>query len=69
MLLGLGLYLQTGSGVDPADAMAWLSSPDGVAFVTTSSDAWCEAAIAAGTPADEARAAADRTTAAYTATE
>ncbi len=69
MLLGLGLYLQTGSGVDPADAMAWLSSPDGVAFVTTSSDAWCEAAIAAGTPAEQARAAADRTTAAYTATE
>ena len=31
-----------------------------------SSDAWCDAAIAAGTPADAARAAADRITAVYT---
>ena len=30
-----------------------------------SSDAWCEASIAAGTAADAARAAADRTTEAY----
>jgi uncharacterized protein YndB with AHSA1/START domain len=66
MLLGLGLYLQKGHGVDPADAVAWLASPDGVAFVTTSSDAWCDASVAAGAPPDEARAAADRTTAAYT---
>ena len=31
-----------------------------------SSDAWCAADIAGGTPADAARAAADRTTEAYT---
>ena len=31
-----------------------------------SSEAWREASVAAGTPEDEARAAADRTTAAYT---
>jgi uncharacterized protein YndB with AHSA1/START domain len=68
-LLGLGLYLTTGQAVDPKESMTWLVSDEGRAFVTAASDAWYEASVAAGTDPAEARAAADRTTAAYTATE
>jgi len=44
---------------DPTD-------PAGLEFMGRSSDAWGRAAIAYGTPAEEAEAAAARTTAAYT---
>ncbi|MEU3255204.1 hypothetical protein [Streptomyces sp. NPDC006997] len=37
--------------------------------MAASSGAWCEASIASGEPEEAARAAASRTTAAYTATE
>jgi hypothetical protein len=37
--------------------------------MTTSSQQWCAASIAAGTDATEAHAAADRTTAFYTGSE
>jgi len=57
----------TSTGTSPASCCwAWVASDEGVAFTTASSDAWCAAAIVAGDPPDEARAAADRTTAAYT---
>jgi len=49
--------------------MEWLVSPEGVRFVTESSEAWCAAAIAAGEEPAAAEAAAKRTTAAYTAAE
>jgi uncharacterized protein YndB with AHSA1/START domain len=65
----LGLYLHLASGgeqVDPASFMTWSASPDGIRFVTLSSDAWCAASAASGTDESTARAAADRTTAAYT---
>jgi hypothetical protein len=68
MLNGLAAHVTTGAAVDPAAAMEWMTSPDGVRFVTESSDYWCAASIAAGTPEAAAQAAADRTTAAYTGT-
>jgi uncharacterized protein YndB with AHSA1/START domain len=68
-LLGLAGYVASdGAGVRPEDAMAWIVSEDGRLFTTLSSNAWCDANIAAGAEPDAARAAAERTTAAYTAT-
>jgi hypothetical protein len=46
----------------------WSASDEGRRFLTSSSDAWCEASVAAGADRTEARAAADRTTAFYTGT-
>jgi uncharacterized protein YndB with AHSA1/START domain len=66
-LLGLAQHLSTGAAVDPQAAIAWLSTPEGTRFVTLSSEAWCAAYIAAGADEAEAKAMADRTTAAYTA--
>jgi uncharacterized protein YndB with AHSA1/START domain len=69
-LMGLVLHLASGGApVDQAAAMAWMATPDGKQFVTLSSDAWAEASIAAGEDEAAARAAADRTTAAYTGEE
>jgi uncharacterized protein YndB with AHSA1/START domain len=66
-LLGLASHLAgDGSGVSPDQAAAWMGSDEGRRFMTLSSERWGEASVAAGTPADEARAAAQRTTAAYT---
>ncbi|WP_345672988.1 SRPBCC family protein, partial [Streptomyces phyllanthi] len=65
-LVGLTLHLETGASVDPQKAMAWFGSEEGRRFVTRSSEAWYEASVAAGEDARAARAAADRTTAAYT---
>jgi uncharacterized protein YndB with AHSA1/START domain len=65
-LMGLGRHLETGAAVDPQAAMAWMGTPEGKAFLRRSSDAWCDASIAAGTDAAAARAAAARTTAFYT---
>jgi uncharacterized protein YndB with AHSA1/START domain len=65
-LLGLAMYLSSGQGVDPEESAAWVASEDGRRFMTLSSDRWYEASVAAGTDKDAARAAADRTTAAYT---
>jgi uncharacterized protein YndB with AHSA1/START domain len=68
MLVGLVLHLAApGTTVDPEAAMAWMTSPEGVAFMTASGEAWYEADVAAGADPARARAAADRTLAAYTA--
>jgi uncharacterized protein YndB with AHSA1/START domain len=68
-LMGLTLHLSSdGRAVDPQEAMAWAASDEGKRFMSLSSQRWCEASIAAGTPEAEARSAAERTTAAYTAT-
>jgi uncharacterized protein YndB with AHSA1/START domain len=66
----VGLLLHTGGAhtVDPAAVEAWTMSDDGRAFIRQSSERWRDASIAAGTDSDAARAAADRTTAAYTGT-
>jgi uncharacterized protein YndB with AHSA1/START domain len=66
-LMGLRLHLSSGKAVDPAEVAAWTASPEGVRFMTLSSDGWCAASIADGENETDARAAADRTTAAYTA--
>ncbi|HKQ42111.1 MAG TPA: polyketide cyclase, partial [Pseudonocardia sp.] len=66
MLLGLVLHLERDASITPDKAMEWLVSPEGVRFVTESSEAWCAAAIAAGEEPAAAEAAAKRTTAAYT---
>jgi uncharacterized protein YndB with AHSA1/START domain len=67
-LLGLAGHLAADpAAIDPAQAMAWAGSEEGRRFMTLSSERWCEANIAAGADEAWARAAADRTTAAYTA--
>jgi uncharacterized protein YndB with AHSA1/START domain len=66
-LIGLAEHLLTGGSVDiEAEAAA---SGSGAELMARSSDAWCEADIAFGTPEAVARAAAGRTTAAYTGGE
>jgi len=65
-LLGLDRHVAGDRTLDPKTAMAWLMSDEGKAFVRESSDAWCLASIADGTNAVSARAAAERTRAAYT---
>jgi uncharacterized protein YndB with AHSA1/START domain len=66
MIMGLSLHLATGAANDPAEAEAWMTSPEGVAFMTSSNDAWCEADVAGGEHAATARERADRTLAFYT---
>ncbi|OUC95478.1 SRPBCC family protein [Streptosporangium minutum] len=67
-LMGLATHLSSGQAVDPQESAAWTASDQGRQFMSLSSRQWCDASIAAGTDGAEARAAADRTTAAYTAT-
>jgi len=66
MLLGLDRHVAGDRTLDPMTAMAWLVSDEGKAFVRESSDAWGIASIANGTDAVSAKAAAERTRAAYT---
>lgn len=65
-IMGFTQHLASGASVDPQAAMAWMMSEDGKAFVGRSSESWCRASIAAGTPETAARAAAERTTGFYT---
>ena len=67
-LVGLALHLSSGRSVDPQEGMAWAGSAEGREFMTLSNQRWCDASIAAGTDQADARAAADRTIAAYTGT-
>src|SRR5215468_1841323 len=60
-LLGLGTYLATGTGLDPATVEAWTMSDDGKRYITESSERWCDASVAAGTAPEQARASAART--------
>lgn len=64
-LLGLALHL-TEPDTPKLNEEAFATSPEGKALITGSSEAWGEAAIAAGMDTDAAQAAADRTTAFYT---
>ena len=64
-LLGLAIHLDQPDEPRPDEA-AFAASPDGKAFIAGSSEAWGQAAIAAGTDTGAARAAAGRTTAFYT---
>jgi uncharacterized protein YndB with AHSA1/START domain len=65
-LHGLSLHLANPDAEQPLDENAWVTSEEGRAFVTGSSEAWARASVAAGTPAEVATAAALRTTAFYT---
>ena len=64
-LLGLAMHLARPTAPKP-DAAAFATSTDGMAFIAGSSEAWGQAAVAAGTDPDAARAAAERTRAFYT---
>ncbi len=64
-LLGLDMHLADPDQPKP-DPMEFAMSTDGKALLSGSSQAWGEAAAAAGTDATQARAAAARTAAFYT---
>ena len=68
-LMGLATHLMSGKSVDPQEFAAWSASEEGKQFVSLSSQKWCDASAAAGTDRAEAQAAADRTTAFYTAAD
>jgi hypothetical protein len=65
-LMGLVLHVASGAAVDPAEVAAWQGTPPALDLMTRASDDWCRADIADGAPADDARARAARTLAAYT---
>ena len=64
-LLGLEMHI-TQSDEAMSDETAFVTSPEGRAFISGSSEGWANASVAAGTPPDAARAAAQRTTAFFT---
>jgi uncharacterized protein YndB with AHSA1/START domain len=66
-LLGLAVHLSSGRAADPQESAAWAASDEGKRFMSLSSQRWCAASVAAGADKADAQAAADRTTAAYTA--
>jgi uncharacterized protein YndB with AHSA1/START domain len=63
-LLGLALHLATGQD-RPEDPEAFARTAAAQAFIRTVSERWGEASVRAGTPEEDATAAADRTTAFY----
>ncbi|HEX3647974.1 MAG TPA: SRPBCC family protein [Pseudonocardiaceae bacterium] len=65
-LYGLGTHLAGGERLDPALAMAFPTSPEGVEFVRRAAAGWAEAAVADGDDAGPAHEAAERTVAFYT---
>ncbi len=64
-LLRLALHVAEPHAPQP-DETAFATSPEGKALIAGSSEAWGEAAVAAGMDADAAHSAANRTTAFYT---
>lgn len=66
-MLGLAQHLShQESAITPEQAATWFTSTEGVEFMSESSERWYAADVASGTDAEQARAAADRTRAAYT---
>ena len=65
-LLGLAQHLSGAPSLDPQQAQEWMLSAEGKQFNTLSGERWYEADVAFGTDATAARAAADRSIAAYT---
>ena len=63
--LGLAFHISDPTAPKP-DEEEFATSPDGKAFITGSSEGWAQAAIAAGTEPDVARASAGRTAGFYT---
>lgn len=69
VLLGLANHLSGGEPMSPEQAAAWMASDEGRELTARSNELWCQASVAAGTPAAEAQAAAERTFAFYTGAE
>jgi uncharacterized protein YndB with AHSA1/START domain len=65
-LLGLGLHLDSGAPVDPAEAATWTMSPPGISFVRHAASGWADAAVVAGDTRTAAQGSAERTVAFYT---
>ena len=63
--LGLALHIENPAEPKP-DEMEFATSPEGIAFITGSSNGWAQAAIEAGTDPQTAQTAANQTTAFYT---
>jgi uncharacterized protein YndB with AHSA1/START domain len=63
-LMALGRHFDTPDAPKPEPA-TWAASDEGRQFITLSSQGWCDANIEAGTDPEQARAAAERTTAFY----
>ena len=63
--LGLALYTSDPDFEKP-DEMEFATSPEGIDFITRSSNAWAKTAINAGTNPEKAQTAANQTTAFYT---
>ncbi|WP_135459563.1 SRPBCC family protein [Mycobacterium sp. DL99] len=66
-LLGLAGYLSAGGRITPEEGAAWAAGEEGRGFMTSASELWYQADLAAGEDPAQARAAADRTAEAYTA--
>jgi uncharacterized protein YndB with AHSA1/START domain len=66
-LLGLARELPGEESLSHENLTAWMASPEGLAFVGASNDAWAEANIQGGADAEQARAGAEQTHAFYTA--
>jgi uncharacterized protein YndB with AHSA1/START domain len=68
-LTGLAEHLATGADAREAkeEVAAWWASAEGKRFFAEAGDRWYQADVAAGTPAETARGAADRCIAAYSA--
>lgn len=65
-LMGLGLHLETGEPVDPAEGAVFTTTPEGVELVKLSAEGWAAAAFEDGDEPGPAQEAADRTVAMYT---
>lgn len=64
-LAGLERYLATGASVDHETAEAWMVSPKGKDFMTTSGESWRAAHVAGGVDPATAKERSDRTIAFY----
>jgi uncharacterized protein YndB with AHSA1/START domain len=64
-LAGLERYLATGASVDHETAEAWMVSPEGKDFMTTSGEHWRAAHVASGFDPATAKERSDRTIAFY----
>ncbi|WP_405164083.1 SRPBCC family protein [Nocardia sp. NBC_01499] len=65
-LMALGLHLSSGAAVDPAEGLAFPTTPEGTVFVETAAQGWADAAIGDGDDPAAANAAAQRTVTFYT---
>lgn len=65
-LMGLGQHIESGAPVDPAEAAAFSTSPEGVELVRRAATDWADAAVGDGDEPDAAHEAAKRTVAFYT---